>query len=249
MEDDLCSACIQAVTFETVVALCEQLHEALLVAERHCPCGARPESLHTHPHVSGCLIVHALETYKRVIVRPSRDIRQQRTVEWCKNAFGADHQASIPQRGIRLAEEAIETAQAAGCDAMMLHRLVDHVYSRPVGDLQQELGGVGITLLALAAAAGLSADDCERRELERIQAKPYSHFRARNAEKNAAGFDATHADPDDPLSPKTPFADLTKLVLRMAEALRGTSSNSPLSDEAVAFVARVNPAALSLATT
>jgi hypothetical protein len=38
-----------------------RLVEALRFAEKHCPCGARPESLSTHPHTPGCLIGSALE--------------------------------------------------------------------------------------------------------------------------------------------------------------------------------------------
>lgn len=117
-----------------------------------------------------------------------RNRRQADTHEWCVAAFG-DHDArSIPQRGLRLMEEAIETAQACGCDATMLHRLIDHVYARPVGELAQELGGLGVTLLALAEAAGLSAEDAELREIARVKAKPLAHFAARNAAKTAAGF-------------------------------------------------------------
>lgn len=36
------------------------LADALLEIERHCPCGARPESLKTHPHVTGCPVQRAL---------------------------------------------------------------------------------------------------------------------------------------------------------------------------------------------
>lgn len=48
----------------------EPLHaivaEALRVAERHCPCGARPESPLTHPHVPGCSIARAVEQLGRL---------------------------------------------------------------------------------------------------------------------------------------------------------------------------------------
>lgn len=122
-----------------------------------------------------------------------RDRRQVQTHAWCLAAFG-DHDArSVQQRGIRLAEEAIETAQACGCDPAMLHRLIDHVYAKPVGELAQELGGLGVTLLALAEAAGLSADQAERREVQRVLAKPLAHFAARNAAKKAAGFHTSAA--------------------------------------------------------
>lgn len=114
--------------------------------------------------------------------------RQGQVHRWCIAAFGDDHAKSIEQRGIRLAEEAIEAAQASGCQKDMLHRLVDHIYGRPVGKLHQELGGVGVTLLALAQAAGVDAETAEVREVDRILAKPLAHFTARDAAKNAAGF-------------------------------------------------------------
>lgn len=117
-----------------------------------------------------------------------RDERQSGVASWCAAAFGADHATSIPQRGIRLAEEAVEAAQAAGCDRAMVHRLVDHVYEKPSGVLSQEIGGVGLTLLALSAAAHVSADAEEEREYLRVKAKPLEHFRKRNEAKNAAGF-------------------------------------------------------------
>lgn len=119
----------------------------------------------------------------------ARDQRQEWVHNWCVAAFGDDHAKSIEQRGIRLVEEAIEAGQAAGCSAEMIHRLVDYVFARPVGELRQEMGGVGVTLLALAQAAGVSADAAELAEFERVLSKPLAHFAARNAAKNAAGFD------------------------------------------------------------
>jgi hypothetical protein len=37
------------------------LVQHIRVVEQHCPCGARPESPKTHPHMTGCLIALALE--------------------------------------------------------------------------------------------------------------------------------------------------------------------------------------------
>lgn len=118
-----------------------------------------------------------------------RSDRQQRVATWCREAFGQES-TSVAHRGLRLAEEAIETAQAAGCDRDKLHALIDYIYERPVGELDQELGGLGVTALALAAAAGLDADECERTEVERVLSLPLDHFRRRNELKNAAGFAA-----------------------------------------------------------
>lgn len=118
----------------------------------------------------------------------ARDQRQQRVFDWCVAAFGVGQSTSIEQRGLRLLEEAIEAYQAAGCDPAQAHKLVDYVFARPPGNLSQELGGVGMTVLALANAVGISADDAEARELERVLSKPLAHFAARNKAKNDAGF-------------------------------------------------------------
>jgi len=117
-----------------------------------------------------------------------RNMRQAIVAEWCLAAFGEGQASSLPQRGIRLLEEAVEAAQAAGCERGMAHMLVDFVFDRPAGTISQELGGVGVTALALANAAGLSADAEEAREVVRVLAKPLAHFTARNQVKNDAGF-------------------------------------------------------------
>lgn len=136
----------------------------------------------------------ALVDALRYVTATRRLDRQSSVHKWCREAFGDDHAKSIEQRGIRLAEEAIEAAQAAGCNREMVHRLVDHVFDRPVGDLAQEIGGVGVTLLALAQAATIDADAEEIREFARVLSKPLSHFAARNAAKNAAGFNVMKSD-------------------------------------------------------
>jgi hypothetical protein len=109
-------------------------------------------------------------------------------VSWAEQAFGHDQASSLPQRGVRLLEEAIEAFQACGGDEAMAHKLVTFVFARPPGTVGQELGGVAVTTLLLAAAAGLSADNEECREMDRVLSKPVKEFTERNANKNAAGF-------------------------------------------------------------
>lgn len=123
--------------------------------------------------------------------KTERDARQKRLVTWAEQAFGHDQASSIPQRGVRLLEEAIEAFQACGGDEAMAHKLVTFVFGRPPGTVGQELGGVAVTTLLLAAAAGLSADEEECREMDRVLSKPLREFTERNANKNAAGFLAT----------------------------------------------------------
>ena len=118
----------------------------------------------------------------------SRGQRQEKVAIWAELAFGRDQATSLPQRGVRLLEEAIEAFQACGGDEAMAHKLVSFVFARPPGEVGQELGGVAVTVLLLAAAAGLSADEEECREVHRVLTKPVGEFTARNASKNAAGF-------------------------------------------------------------
>lgn len=117
-----------------------------------------------------------------------RDQRQHMIADWAIAAFGTAEATGIPQRGLRLLEEAIEAFQACGGDEAIAHKLVTYVFGRPPGQIDQELGGVAVTMLALAAAAGLSADEEECREVHRVLSKPLREFTERNANKNAAGF-------------------------------------------------------------
>lgn len=148
--------------------------------------GAWPHRLHE-------LATHENSQLKDEDIVAGLDDLQIRVGEWAKKAFGVEEAGSKTQRGIRLLEEAIELYQACGADRVMAHRLVDFVFGRPPGDINQEIGGVGITLLALAEAVECNADEEIFAEAERIFAKPPQYFAERNAAKNAAGFRAVTA--------------------------------------------------------
>lgn len=134
-----------------------------------------------------------------------RDERQKEVAAWCAAAFGAEHQSSVPQRGLRMLEEAIEAYQSAtmGIPAEEMrakaHALIDYVMERVAGNLAQECGGLGVTLLALCEAAGISADAEELREIERVKSKPLEHFSRRNQAKNEAGFNLEVRKPEGEL--------------------------------------------------
>lgn len=121
-------------------------------------------------------------------MKSSRACLQDEIGEWVVDAFGEEEGRSIVHRGIRFLEEALEAAQAAGVPFEMALNVITYVYGRPSGELAQELGGVGITVLALANAAGLNADEEEIREAKRVLSKPLEHFRQRNSTKNQAGL-------------------------------------------------------------
>lgn len=116
-----------------------------------------------------------------------RDQREGLVGNWCIVTFGADCH-TVPHRGLRMIEEAFEACQAAGVTREQCLKVMDYVYARPVGDLRQELGGLGITLLALAHAAGISADHAEREEFLRVLSKPLEHFQHRDRLKIEQGL-------------------------------------------------------------
>lgn len=128
------------------------------------------------------------------MTKPARDERQVEVSEWCNAAFGEEQTNNVPQRAIRMLEEAIEAYQSAtvGMSAdetkKKAHALVEYVMDRLAGNLAQECGGLGLTLLALCQAAGISADAEELREIERVKSKPLAYFKQRNQVKNEAGF-------------------------------------------------------------
>jgi len=86
-------------------------------------------------------------------------------------------------------EEAIELAQAEGVTYDTLADLLIHIWKRKPGEPKQEVGGIGVTLLAYCETKGISADLCEMEEIERIISLPSNYFQARQnikASRNVA---------------------------------------------------------------
>lgn len=119
----------------------------------------------------------------QVMATIERDRRQAVVVDWGARCFGPDHMADKIVRAARFFEEAAELVQAVGLSREHAMRAFDHVYGRDPGDLWQEAGGVGVTLMALCNAIGLSADGCEVREINRCLSKTPESFAARNRAK------------------------------------------------------------------
>lgn len=92
---------------------------------------------------------------------------QRRAGNWVSTALGDECANSRKERNHRFLEEALELVQSLECTRAEAHMLVDYVFDRPTGETPQELGGVVITLAALANAANLSAADCGEAELTR----------------------------------------------------------------------------------
>jgi NTP pyrophosphatase (non-canonical NTP hydrolase) len=107
---------------------------------------------------------------------------QRRVDTWIQHCFGSEIGADKIERNHRFIEEALELVQAGGCTASEAHQLVDYVYNRPVGELDQEVGGVMNTLAAFCNAHGIDLDAAAERELTRVWGKS-EKIRAKQAAK------------------------------------------------------------------
>lgn len=96
------------------------------------------------------------------------DSFQKRVKVWLLKCFGPAISADIKERNHRFLEEALELVQSTGCTASEAHQLVDYVFTRPVGEIKQECGGVMVTLAALCQAHNIEMEKCGEVELERI---------------------------------------------------------------------------------
>ncbi|APU88862.1 conserved hypothetical protein [Virus Rctr197k] len=106
---------------------------------------------------------------------------------WTVAAFGTECYTNTQERAARVFEEAAELLQAEELDREFAQRVLDRVYSRPVGDPVQEMAGVSFTLLAYSGAKGLDLEKVLVAELERVEAVPLEHFQAKHRAKRLAG--------------------------------------------------------------
>jgi len=96
---------------------------------------------------------------------------QNKVCDWMLQCFGLEIACDKTERNHRFLEEALELVQSAGCTAGEAHQLVDYVYGREVGEMEQEVGGVMVTLAALCLANALEMDQCGYDELIRVWTK------------------------------------------------------------------------------
>ncbi len=109
--------------------------------------------------------------------------------EWAVRCFGADHYWNRAVRALRTLEEAAELAQALNVPEEKAIQCIKTVYSRPVGDAKQELGGVLLTTAILIESMNLDYNDVLECELRRVLKKDTAHFAKRNQEKIDLGLD------------------------------------------------------------
>lgn len=111
---------------------------------------------------------------------------QVRVSNWIRSNFGSDAM-DLQERATRVLEEAIELAQAEGVRIGDVNLLTAHVYAKPAGEPSQEVGGIGVCLLAWAGATDRELWPLIETEIDRIHTKTADHFRARHQVKVDAG--------------------------------------------------------------
>jgi hypothetical protein len=112
---------------------------------------------------------------------------QQQIRLWIVTRLG-QKAMNLPERGRRAFEESAEVGQALGVTREEAHRIVDHVFDKPVGQLSQELGGAALTLLACAEASKNNLGNCVTNELARIHSLPKEKFQKRQEQNILDGI-------------------------------------------------------------
>jgi NTP pyrophosphatase (non-canonical NTP hydrolase) len=109
---------------------------------------------------------------------------QKRVHGWMMDCFSMEICRDRQERNHRFLEEALELVQACGCTTSEAHQLVDYVYGRDQGDINQEVGGVMVTLAALCLANDIDMHQGGETELARIlQPAIMNKIRAKQAAK------------------------------------------------------------------
>jgi NTP pyrophosphatase (non-canonical NTP hydrolase) len=99
------------------------------------------------------------------------DSFQARVQPWMMACFGPEISADRLERSDRFIEEALELVQASDYPQARVLALVDYVYGRDQGDINQEVGGVMVTLAAHCLAFGVDMHEAGETELARIWTK------------------------------------------------------------------------------
>ena len=107
---------------------------------------------------------------------------QDRVYDWAVECFGLKDATDPEMRSHRFLEEALELGQACGCTQEAALRILEYVYSRPVGVIDQEVGGVQVSLGILCTAFYVNLEHCAELELLRI-ARNIDTIRARHQGK------------------------------------------------------------------
>lgn len=142
---------------------------------------------------------------------------QSRVQPWMMACFGPEISADKLERGDRFLEEAIELLQSVDYPRERIYALIEYVYGRDQGEINQEVGGVMITLAALCLAHGQDMHEAGETELARIWTK-VEKIRAKHAAKpTGSALPIAVAAPPAPSDEKHLRQDVIELVIAARE--------------------------------
>lgn len=156
--------------------------ELNLVCWPDSPKGALGDNCFTDDQARG----YAIDTY--LMCLEGQASYQEYVGVWMIKCFGEVIPKDQDERNFRFLEEALELVQAKGCSKEDTLRLVDYVYARDVGEPEQEVGGVMVTLAALCNASMIDMMTEGFTELNRISGPAVMlKIRAKQAAKPIKG--------------------------------------------------------------
>lgn len=92
---------------------------------------------------------------------------QRRVANWVRVTLPPEDANNLTVRCDRLLEEVLEALQAVGYPKERIDKLRDYVFSRDKGEINQEVGGVMVTLAAFCEVAGVDMHPAAEIELDR----------------------------------------------------------------------------------
>lgn len=148
---------------------------------KECECG-----------LTDTLALHRLERSEPVAF-------QQGVDQWMDVCFGEAIKADRVERCDRFIEEALEFVQSVGYSAERAHALVDYVFNRDIGEVNQEVGGVMVTLAAACNTVGVDMQKAAETELARVWTKVEA-IRAKQAAKPTGSALPVATTPPEPVA-------------------------------------------------
>lgn len=114
--------------------------------------------------------------------------RPSRFLAWARETFTAQVAMNPAERMMRFVEEAIELANACDVPRVTVERIVNRVYERSPGNIEQEAAQCQVTLELWAKVAKLDLERAATREFERVQAIPKEEWTRRHGAKVVLGI-------------------------------------------------------------
>ena len=126
---------------------------------------------------------------------------QLKISEWMEKTFSQDYKTTNPDdahhshtRILRFMEEAIELFQAEGLSREKFNEVADYVWNRPQGQINQEVGGVMVTLTAYCISKNIDLMTEGWREFYRIDTEEMRAKIRKKQEEKPNGLPAPYVN-------------------------------------------------------